>query len=334
MLRYRSNFGELKRRAEDLAQRRERRDFEALGIDPGPIFAARAAAAVKAMRQVAGRPDSYQPDSYQLNLPGVNPSLMALRSKEPTTAEEAAAAGILSYVAPARRTGDSQQLDLLAAPVAEVRPVPAVTEAPAPQAGPVASPTVARSTLQRSPMNWFQRLEEGGAGRLQRLRERIAEGDAQVGQLAGLVRLQAETGGVERNRERLLNAPEAEVMQRLMAEQTLKRDSVQADRHRQAIRMGVEAREKHFRGYAPEMNRGPMGIGRQGLLEATAGGMENHLAARVAGLYAPAALLGAAGLTAVGQDLLDLIARRENATATLAELDRAAAAARKAAREQ
>ena len=177
-------------------------------------------------------------------------------------------------------------------------------------------------------MTWFQRLKDGTRERGRGLLEQVRQRDAQVGQLAGLLRLQAQESGIERNREMLLNAPEEEVMQRVMAERALKRDSAQEEKHRRAIRMGGAAREKHFKGYAPDMNRGPMGIGEQGILEMLAGAMENNRTARVAGLYAPAAVMGVGGLTAAGQGLLELIASREEAVATLAELEAAAAAAR------
>jgi hypothetical protein len=73
-----------------------------------------------------------------------------------------------------------------------------------------------------------------------------------------------------------------------------------------------------------------MGITRMGVGEGLAALMEQHRLARVAGLYAPAGVMAAAGLTAAGQGLLDLIASRENAVATLGELEQAATAARAA----
>lgn len=72
----------------------ERRHFESLGLDYSAVQEARAAAAAEALAQVAE--DRRIP--YQLSLPGVNTTLMSLRSREPMHPAEAAAAGVVGPV--------------------------------------------------------------------------------------------------------------------------------------------------------------------------------------------------------------------------------------------
>jgi hypothetical protein len=176
-------------------------------------------------------------------------------------------------------------------------------------------------------MQAFDRLGDRALAGLRRLRSGIEEGDARVSVIAGAAADQGLRAGIERNLERLMNGSEQDVMQRLIAEHEVKPGSAQEADLRARIKFGGEQREPLAR-YAEKLNRGPGGLTKRGLGEAAAETFSKYPAARVAGLYAPAAALGVAGLTAVGQGLLGLIARREEAVATLAELDRMAAMAR------
>jgi len=97
------------------ADLKERRHFEDLGLDYGSVQRARAAAYIEAMAKVTeGR---NQP--YQLEIPGVNATLMSLRSREPLTADEARAMGIVLPVEPVARVPAVDQMELnLDAPMA------------------------------------------------------------------------------------------------------------------------------------------------------------------------------------------------------------------------
>lgn len=82
---------ERQRRREDQQQLRERRDFEALGLDYGMVMQARREAAAEALQRAA----QAQGTPYQPPLPGLNPALMAIRATDqPLTPLEQAAAGI------------------------------------------------------------------------------------------------------------------------------------------------------------------------------------------------------------------------------------------------
>lgn len=72
----------------------ERRHFESLGLDYAAVQRARAVSAAEAFAQAAE--DRRIP--YQLSLPGVNATLMSLRSREPIHPAEAAAAGVVGLV--------------------------------------------------------------------------------------------------------------------------------------------------------------------------------------------------------------------------------------------
>jgi len=157
------------------------------------------------------------------------------------------------------------------------------------------------------------------------LRDKASMIDAHVAAGAGVVNDRARIGGIERNLELLTNGSEQEVMQRLVAEREIDHGGAEAQSLRDRIRAGPrsELREELSQ-YAPTLNRGPAGVGRQGIGEYLSGLAMNHPAARVAGIYAPATALGIAGLSAAGQGLMGLIQRREEAVASLAELERAA----------
>lgn len=81
---------ELQRQDELRQELQERRAFEALGLDYGKVLEARRLSAQQRLAELSGQ----QPIPQQLNLPGINPTLMALRSAEPLTPVEAQAAGI------------------------------------------------------------------------------------------------------------------------------------------------------------------------------------------------------------------------------------------------
>lgn len=100
---------ELQRQDELRSEERERREFRALGLDYDAVQQARRLAAQQQLNELAARAQ----DPYQLSLPGMNPTLMALRSAEPLTPAEMQAAGIR---APWRRSpmpvGTQLELDL------------------------------------------------------------------------------------------------------------------------------------------------------------------------------------------------------------------------------
>lgn len=81
---------ELQRQDELRSEERERREFRAMGLDYDAVQQARRLAAQQQLSELAARAQ----DPYQLSLPGMNPTLMALRSAEPLTPAEAQAAGI------------------------------------------------------------------------------------------------------------------------------------------------------------------------------------------------------------------------------------------------
>ena len=72
-----AEFLSVQSRAGELQSWQERRDFEALGLDYEAVLAARRSAASTAMRRAAQRDKSYQP-----HLPGINPTLFALRGPD------------------------------------------------------------------------------------------------------------------------------------------------------------------------------------------------------------------------------------------------------------
>jgi hypothetical protein len=82
---------ERRRRVELNAEIAERRHFEAMGLDYRQVLAARAVAAAQALEAAAAARRIPQ----QLSIPGINPTLMALRSREPLTPEEFAATGVV-----------------------------------------------------------------------------------------------------------------------------------------------------------------------------------------------------------------------------------------------
>lgn len=69
----------------------ERHHFESLGLDYSAVQQARAAAAADQLARAAEN----RRIPYQLSLPGVNATLMSLRSREPVHPADAAAAGIV-----------------------------------------------------------------------------------------------------------------------------------------------------------------------------------------------------------------------------------------------
>lgn len=76
---------------EGRAEAGERRDFQKLGLDPEPIMEARRLAAAEAMQRAM----EAQRLPYQQSIPGINPTMLALRAKDqPMTANEAVAAGV------------------------------------------------------------------------------------------------------------------------------------------------------------------------------------------------------------------------------------------------
>jgi hypothetical protein len=82
---------EQQRLREGRAEGSERRDFQKLGLDPEPIMQARRLAAAEAMQRAM----EAQRLSYQQSIPGINPTMLALRAKDqPMTANEAVAAGV------------------------------------------------------------------------------------------------------------------------------------------------------------------------------------------------------------------------------------------------
>lgn len=85
---------ERQRRGELQQELKERRQMEAMGIDPSVIRAARATAAAEAMAQVLENARI----PYQMEIPGVGSTLMSLRSREPSHPAEAAAAGVVGPV--------------------------------------------------------------------------------------------------------------------------------------------------------------------------------------------------------------------------------------------
>ena len=82
---------ERRRQAELVTEIAERRHFEAMGLDYRQVLAARAAAAAQALAAAAAARRVPQ----QLSIPGVNPTLIALRSREALTPEELDAAGVV-----------------------------------------------------------------------------------------------------------------------------------------------------------------------------------------------------------------------------------------------
>lgn len=82
---------EQQRLREGRAEGSERRDFQKLGLDYELVMQARRLAATEAMQRAAAA----QREPYQLPVPGINPTMLALRAKDqPMTANEAVAAGV------------------------------------------------------------------------------------------------------------------------------------------------------------------------------------------------------------------------------------------------
>lgn len=88
-----ANTVRLQRDAEVRAELAEQRHFEAMGLDWGAVQEARRQAA----RQSMERASAERAVPYQPSLPGMNPSLMALRSRDALTPQELAAAGVVGY---------------------------------------------------------------------------------------------------------------------------------------------------------------------------------------------------------------------------------------------
>lgn len=100
---------ELQRKDELRQELQERRAFEALGLDYGKVLEARRLAAQQRLSELSNQP----PIPQQLNLPGINPTLMALRSAEPLSPEEMVAAGILPpWHRSSMPVGEQLELDL------------------------------------------------------------------------------------------------------------------------------------------------------------------------------------------------------------------------------
>jgi hypothetical protein len=86
-----ANTVRIQREAEGRSESSERRMFEALGLDWSAVQQARREAA----RQSLERASASRGMPYQPSLPGMNPTLMALRSREALTPQEMAAAGVV-----------------------------------------------------------------------------------------------------------------------------------------------------------------------------------------------------------------------------------------------
>lgn len=130
----------LQRLAEGRAERAEARAFAALGLDWGAVQEARRQ---EALRQLAAA-EQRRGEPYQVSIPGLNTTLMALRSREPLTPEQMQAAGLR---APWQRSplAAYQQLELdlgrpasmASSPANNVVPLQArAAAAPAPAAAP------------------------------------------------------------------------------------------------------------------------------------------------------------------------------------------------------
>lgn len=175
-------------------------------------------------------------------------------------------------------------------------------------------------------MQFLNRLGERAAAAPGWLHNKAQQLDANATVLAGRWNDQARRGGIERNLERLKHGSEEEVMQRLIAEHQIapgsKLDKQTRARLSTTIGQG-ESREPLLR-YADKLNRGPAGLTSRGLGEYASGVLMENPAARVAGVYAPATAIAAAGLSAAGQGLMGLIESRERAVHSLRELEQAA----------
>lgn len=103
---------EAKRRAEDSVVRLERRDFEREGLDWTKVAEARRQAANDRLQRAVAQRHALYP--YQPSLPGINPTLMALRSREPLGPQEAAAAGVagVGWQRSPEPVGEQLSLDL------------------------------------------------------------------------------------------------------------------------------------------------------------------------------------------------------------------------------
>ena len=81
------------RESELRAELAESREFERAGLDFGAVQAARREAAAESLQRAS---ELRRGSSYQLSLPGMNPTLMALRSPL-LSPQEMAAAGVMGY---------------------------------------------------------------------------------------------------------------------------------------------------------------------------------------------------------------------------------------------
>jgi hypothetical protein len=111
---------QMQREDELRAELLDQRTFRALGLDYAAVQEARRLAAKERLSQVS----RYLSEPYQLGIPGMNPTLDALRSREPMTPEEMQAAGIQ---APWHRSpmAVGTQLELDLSPRATQQSVPA-----------------------------------------------------------------------------------------------------------------------------------------------------------------------------------------------------------------
>lgn len=127
--------------ADDSRERTDRRTGKGTSLGPASaeVQQARAEQFQAALLDLARR----RPEVEQLTLrgPGFNPTLMALRSKEPMNAQQALEAGMAGYGwqrSPALSGADAEQLQLLLAAPAPANTVAAFTR---PKAAPVAVPS-------------------------------------------------------------------------------------------------------------------------------------------------------------------------------------------------
>jgi hypothetical protein len=136
------------RESELRAELTEARDFQRAGLDFAAVQAARRAAAGESLQRAS---ELRRGSGYQLSLPGVNPTLMALRSPL-LGPQEMAAAGVMGYQGWQRSTepaGQQLELDLSGRSAAANAVVPLSRLAPggnggrppvAPPASPIAMP--------------------------------------------------------------------------------------------------------------------------------------------------------------------------------------------------
>lgn len=134
------------RESELRAELAEARDFQRAGLDFAAVQAARRAAAGESLQRAS---ELRRGSGYQLSLPGVNPTLMALRSPL-LGPQEMAAAGVMGYRGWQRNpetVGQQLELDLSGRSAAANAVVPLSRLAPGgnggrPPAAPPASPIV------------------------------------------------------------------------------------------------------------------------------------------------------------------------------------------------